>query len=515
MSTVSTAASRSPAGARLGEALTSKPLWLALAITLLLTRLRLGGSVDSDVAWQLWIASRIHSGAHLYRDIIEVNPPLWFWMALPVDSIATFFHLRPESVLTVAIGTGVMLSIAATEALLVGIAAPRRALLLGYAAIALMGVPWVHIGQREQLVLMGTLPYAALIAARRQGQPVSRFIAILVGVGAALGFALKHYFLLVPASLELWLLAGTGRKWRLRRPELVALAAVGALYAAAILLWGSDFLTKTVPLVRLAYGMLRTPSLAELVAPFAAVGLTSLGVSAFCVMRPPRKAMPVTSALLVAASAFAIVYFIQAKGWIYHALPLVGCASLALAAMLVESAQPMRFLRLFAPALLAFPLFLAADEQLHPALPSSDLQDALVGLRPGDTVGFLAAETALPWSVTLQHRLRYPSRYMGYWMLNAIVTNERLGSPDPRLVSLGRRITAETVQDFACAPPRRIIVARPRPGEDAFDILPFFLRDANFAALLSHYEKHSRTSVETYELASPLPPPQGPCRAGV
>ena len=41
----------------------------------------------SDVAWQLWIARRMHAGANLYRDIIETNPPLWFWMALPVDRL--------------------------------------------------------------------------------------------------------------------------------------------------------------------------------------------------------------------------------------------------------------------------------------------------------------------------------------------------------------------------------------------------------------------------------------------
>ena len=56
----------------------SRPLALSLALVALLTALRLTGSVDSDVAWQLWIAQRIHAGSNLYRDIIETNPPLWF-----------------------------------------------------------------------------------------------------------------------------------------------------------------------------------------------------------------------------------------------------------------------------------------------------------------------------------------------------------------------------------------------------------------------------------------------------
>src|SRR4029079_13153061 len=82
----------------------SHALWVALAVTAIMTVVRLGGTVDSDVAWQLWIAGRLHAGAHLYRAIIEVNPPLCFWMALPIDRAATLFGLRIEAVLTVAIG---------------------------------------------------------------------------------------------------------------------------------------------------------------------------------------------------------------------------------------------------------------------------------------------------------------------------------------------------------------------------------------------------------------------------
>src|SRR5262249_46319483 len=153
--------------------------------------------------------------------------------------------------------------------------------------------------------------------------------------------------------------------------------------------------------------------------------------------------------------------------------------------------------------------------ELHPTLPGPDLQDAISGLHRGDTVGFLAVETAVPWSVTLQHGFRYPSRYMGYWMLGAVLRNESLGSPDLRISALGRQIVAETVDDFACTPPKRIIVARPRPGDPGFDILPFFLRNPRFVELLSHYRAISRTSVETYEMASPLGPSVVGCRTGI
>ena len=485
----------------------------ALAITAILILFRLSGTVDSDVAWQLWIAGRINAGAHLYRDIIEVNPPLWFWMAVPIDRIASLLNVRIEAVLTIAIGCFAAVSLAATDRLLTHLASRLRMMFLAFAALALLGIPWVHIGQREQIVLIATLPYAALIAARRQGKPVATGLSAFVGVIAALGFALKHYFLIVPGLLELWLIAGQDRTWRWRRPETLAVVAVGLLYVLAVLVLARDFLTAVVPLVRLSYGHLGAPSIPYLFGPFALVGLALL-----CVLTAHGKTLrqaPLASALFVASIGFAAAYFIQSKGWIYHSLPLLGCASLAMAALLAESSAPLRLLRLSAPALLALPLLLTAEEQLNPTLPGPDLNAAIAGVKPGESVGFLSVETAVPWSVTLQHGLRYPSRYMGYWMLNAVVRNEVSESPDPRLTALGRHVVSETVEDFACTPPRLIIVARPRPGDPGFDILPFFLRDPSFARLLSHYRVRSRTSLETYELVSPLPQPTGPCRNGI
>jgi len=45
------------------------PLGIALLLTLANTLGRLTNTVDSDVAWQLWIAGHIHAGSNLYTDI--------------------------------------------------------------------------------------------------------------------------------------------------------------------------------------------------------------------------------------------------------------------------------------------------------------------------------------------------------------------------------------------------------------------------------------------------------------
>jgi len=114
-----------------------RPLSIALALLALLAIVRVGGTVDSDVAWQLWIAQRMQAGADLYRDIIETNPPLWFWMARPVERLSSLVHLRIESTLVVAVAASVALSLSATNKLLGHLGERQRTLLLCYAALTL------------------------------------------------------------------------------------------------------------------------------------------------------------------------------------------------------------------------------------------------------------------------------------------------------------------------------------------------------------------------------------------
>lgn len=485
----------------------TRPLSIALALLTVLAIARVGGSVDSDVAWQLWIAQRMHRGADLYRDIIETNPPLWFWMALPVERLSSVLHLRIESTLVIVIAAVTALSLTATNPLLIDMGDKRRTVLLSYAALILFAMPWSHVGQREQIVLIATLPYAALIANRREARPVSFILAAGIGVGAAFGFALKHYFLIVPLFLELWLLTTQRGKWRPIRAETVSIALIGAGYAAAIL-FEHDYVVSIVPLLTQAYGSYAAPGFGNMFGPLAASAMAVFCALLLNFRLLVRRRASMAATLTIAGLGFAVSYFIQFKGWPYHAIPMVGCASLALATMLTGSPSLPRALGLIGPALLCLPLSVTGGEVLHEQGPDRDLQQALAGLPPKAPVGFIAENTALAWSVVLQRQFSYPQRYNGYWMLGALVRAEKDGKPDPGLQAAWRKVVADTVADFRCLPPRRIIIARPLAGSwnaNIVDPLPYFMRDPAFAQLLSHYHVSSRTTLEVYEQATLVP----------
>ena len=50
---------------------------------------------NHDVAWYLVATDRFLDGARLYRDIIEVNPPLVFYLTVPPVAVARLTGWEP------------------------------------------------------------------------------------------------------------------------------------------------------------------------------------------------------------------------------------------------------------------------------------------------------------------------------------------------------------------------------------------------------------------------------------
>lgn len=229
-------------------------------------------SLTHDVVWQLWIARQIIHGAELYRDIMELNPPLWFWSAVPLEWVGAAFDVPAGRLLVQVVVAGAALSALAVGKLTEPDSPIRRGTIMLLAFLLTTVMPLYDFGQREQLALICALPYAALIARRQAGSDIRVLFALLVGIGAAYGFALKHYFAIIPIALEGWLLLHSGRnRWRPFRPETIALA-VGALsYSAAVLIFTPEFLRTMLPMVQAAYHGYESPWRTVLLRPWTAI----------------------------------------------------------------------------------------------------------------------------------------------------------------------------------------------------------------------------------------------------
>jgi hypothetical protein len=175
-----------------------------------------------DIAFPLWAAERMQHGARLYVDILEINPPLFIWLDLPLVWLSRVTGLGSITWYRIATSLLLFASLAGCWwALKRGLGGEeveevkfRRVLWLA-AAFALLLLPRLDWGEREHLSLALTLPYILLGIARARGRTVPRGGAALAGIAAGVGIALKPYFVLV------WV----GREWAARRSTRLRAAA--------------------------------------------------------------------------------------------------------------------------------------------------------------------------------------------------------------------------------------------------------------------------------------------------
>lgn len=443
---------------KIGRHMPYLPYWIAGLATLVLAVLLRAIPLTHDVVWQLWIARQLLQGAEIYRDIWEVNPPLWFWSAMPVVSAGDVMGLAPSRLLIALI-----CAVAALSAMLVGklsgLSGTRQTLLMLICLGIMLIMPIYDFGQREQLALICSLPYAALVACRSRGSVVANGLAATVGLMAAYGFALKHYFVLVPVMLEAWLFLRSRNIWRPVRPETVLLALSAIVYAAAVVLLAPGFLKTVVPMVEVAYNGNIILWDSVLVRPWVCFWMAGSAFFAVYQRRHPGID-PLTQVLLITAIAFAIGYFAQHKGWAYHSIATSGALCVALGAYIARTKAVL-------PAVsglivLSYAVFLPWNMGVYknPAEPESER--ILRQVPAGEPVMAIAVDPRWMWPLIEKYGLLWPSRLYSYWMIPTLTQVRADGPPSPRMERLGERIREETALEMRCMPPALILFEKPR-----------------------------------------------------
>lgn len=436
------------------------------------------GPLVNDVAWQLWIGRQINAGEALYRDILEVNPPLWFWIGAGFDRLAAATGIAGERWLGLAFLTYAILSLLVSMRLL---EQPRRqwAAALALVATLLLTSPFAHL-QREQFLLMAVLPWLALAVRRAEGGEVSRGLALAVGLIAAPGLALKHHFLIFPLLVEVWLW------WRRRRvdvrPEHLSLAAAALLYAAAVLTLAPDYLSTMLPLLQAGYHGYNPSLWTLLFQAGIVVGLFALVAAA---LGRGRLGM-LGEAAAMGTAAFILVFVVQGKNFHYQAIPALGMALLTMLALLLGKGSGGG--RLVAAVGLAVALMVPVKAGM--ARFDVFFLRSVQGLRAGEGVTLISPSQALAWPAVYERGLRWDSRTMGLWMVLSPWAAEEERSSDARMTALGTAVRRELAAEIACKRPAMVIVDtfydEEAPGGDVF---AWLLAEPRFRAALSGYRE--------------------------
>jgi hypothetical protein len=471
-----------------------------LCVTVLSFVIIQGFSPVHDVVWQFWIARQLSAGSQLYRDIWEVNPPLWFWAGRPIQALAATWHVSPFQINAAVI---VLLGLFSAEAL--GRLHPwasearRTAAMIGAFLVGVV-VPLFDFGQREQFSALGAIAYATLIARRQSGRSVPTAAALAIGVVAAYGFALKHYFVLVPLALEAWLFITARRHYRAVRPETVVLAAGAVLYAAALAVLTPDFIRVIVPLVRETYYGYEEPVWRWFDEPSQIVWIAVILCFARFRRFPGAERTPLVDAFLICAACFAVAYFAQAKGWQYHAHPVTG---MLLVALVIQLASWRSFsLRADPVAMLPFALASAACALQGGYSNTYRLWDEhlLTLARPGEYVATLSSDPIWAWPTAEENGLRWGLSYYSLWMMPAIAEAESENAMTPGLAAAAALVRARTLRDLHCTQPKVILIERTShyPHQpDGYDMTAFFLRDPETRI---YFHEHYRETWPTWNM---------------
>jgi putative flippase GtrA len=501
------------------------PETLIIAVALICTPLLLLLNLTHDVSWQFWIARQMVHGVPLYERIMEINPPLWFWMAMPLVEIAEYIPVQADRLYIIAI---ILLSL--YSALVTGRflkpddAAKRFAIMAALLAFFWIG-PLYDFGQREQLTIILTLPYCALIFKRQQNEPVPNALALFIGISAAAGFALKHYFVLVPVALEIWFL------WHLRGPylkrisgafriETIALALCAACYVAAILIFHPAFLSKIVPLVSASYIGYESPFITQLFRVEIVIWVFVLASMKAMRAKVGQRDQSIGDVLAIAGVAFCASYFLQQKGWQYHAIPGTVCLALLGFHYLINQRELPKAIIAYPAAFLAILLFVMTGVTRGPYNSewAKNMEQHFAEMHRGNSMMILTTDPRRVFPFVEQYQVKWPSRYFSFWMISAISKAENgsgLGKPvpmTPALRQLSVDIRRETLEDMKCHTPE-ILLSQIRTGNYSitpkrFRMTDFFRRDPDLKDYIARnyrLEKRSRY-FETYRRTTPMLP---------
>jgi hypothetical protein len=485
------------AGPGLGKKLIAYlPALLFLAVVL-------APPLNHDVAAVLDFSQRWIGGEALYSRLLDANPPLIFVLNLLPASLSKYTGL--DAVIAVQLCTllyGAVVWWLTLRLRRRGDEGPIERCFLDVAPVlALVGAGY-DFGQREHLMVLGALPYLFLAARRAREQRASHRYA--VAILAAVAFALKPYFLGIPALVELYLLFSLGWRSSIRDPVPWTMAAVWAAYLASLPVLFPDYLEIVLPLISSNY--LGGFSVWEMVLmPRMGIALVLLCPLLWIAVRS-RNAL--AKILGLAAAGAVVSAFMQLKGWSYHVVPieLFGCVlagTLAACWLDMHGAGLRRHPQSLACGLSTLFVLCAMSSGEAPwrqlgyanAREESALTALLDQAAPGGRVLALSPRIWPIYPALNYAHSHQTLRAMNLWVLQGVY---RECLPDGRRYrSIGEMDWAEhdvlqTVsEDFAAEPPKLVIIDAipgiPWCGRE-FDFLEYFKRDPRFAGTWSRYE---------------------------
>lgn len=433
--------------------------------------------LDQDVSYNYLAGMWMLDGQRLYVDMVEINPPLIFYLSMPGAWLARAFGLAAATGLQLWLHLVGLVSLLLCLPLL-----HRRRVLVVALPLIIFALPGQAWGQREHLLVIFLLPWL-LLRARADGRVAGSAVYPLF---AAVGMLLKPFFVVFPLAVLLGL-AWSRRSLRPFGRDTRIFLAMGLAYLAATMVLHPEYISTVAPLAALVYdvwnhdfGLMTLVRGHVLLA--AAVGLMALRLAG-----GPwgRAAAHRWRLLLLAVAAGFASYYVQRKGWEYHALPAVAFTAV--------------FLLAVAGAVRGLPRWLAAMAALIATLfrfdPAPSIAaymaqplPAFVAGHPGLRLAALTSDSLHTFPLVLYADVVWSLRFQLLWPVSGLYAAQAAGHYGPRHHELFELTAQGVAEDLLHRRPDAVAVDSLILHDLPFDYIAFLSANPAFRDAWSAYE---------------------------
>jgi hypothetical protein len=470
--------------------LAPRPLILIGVVFAIAILLRQIVPLNTDVSWLLVIGERMLDGQRLYRDIIEINPPMAPFAYLPGVALARVLGIDPRHVIDAQLLLLAAASLFAVSRILrlsPAMAPFRSGAFAVWAAAVVTILPMDVFAQREHIALLTFLPALAVYALRGNREPVPLWAIVIAGVGAGITLAFKPFFT-VPTVLCILFAATRSRSWRvLFAPENIVAGIIVTIVSLGTYVFYPEYFTVTYPPVRDTYLSWSMP--ASVIFLNNATLIFAIAMVTVLLARQKTKPDPALLVAVLASAGFAVSFFLQRRGWAYHSYPMVALAMLAMGYVLTGSIGAESRLRRRFEAISVFGMaatFAFGMLWFNDTVRADSIREAIAGLKPNPRILMLSGEAALGHPLVRDVGGVWVSRQENLWLREFVrLTREKTtvdAATDARLNDYLALERKWLIEDFTKMPPDIVLIdnVRNRWGDWA-------RADAELARLLKPY----------------------------
>jgi hypothetical protein len=468
---------------------------------------------NPDSSWLIYAAQRMADGQKLYVDFMETNPPLILWISLLPVWVGRFLHISPFTAfpfLVTLLNIVSLMLVAKTMrgSELLGSKPVFGAVLL-YIAFGFFLLSPAIYGQRELLFISLVLPYLVKSLVEEEKTKFS-VTNILIVAMAAIGFAIKPFFLLLWVANEL--------HKAIQKRSFLSLFSFGnwvigftqLAYFAAIYYFTPEYINVIVPTVLATYFAYETLWSSIL----KAVGIVA-GTTLFLVWMASshgdfRKIIMRISVWMLACSMLLVL---QRKDWLNHLYPMVFMAGFVVVMVLLYLCEIWRELelligRLRFTALCTSVVILLSVTYIdakfwyfiyqHPSVIHTKLLAEINKRADGKYVYPLAFNMQTGFPVIALSKGVFRGSFYQLWPLSGLIIREQEEVKNEAITKASQFFYDTLVNDFYSYPPELVWVDENVNLEKIanYDIEPenrniiyLLTRDMRFAVLWQNYEK--------------------------